>query len=801
MAKRKSMTETELSSLLDGQIADAVSYEDSELAKQREKAIKYYEGTMDDLPAEAGKSSVVSRDVADTLGWVMPGLMRVFLASDKVADFQPVGDEDEQFAKDATDGVNFLFLERCDGYRVLRSGCWDGLLQGNGILKHWWDSSPEYKVENLSGLSDDLFHDLVKDDDVEVLEHTAYADPQGTYAAASPIAAAAGSPVAPGLYGEAGGVPGDPAAGQLLPPAGTGVPVAGGPVPAGAVLPAGELAPQAPQLHDVKIKRTCRTGKLAVWALPNEEFLIERSATVLDETVRFCAHLSFPTRSELIKRGLPRDKVDALPAHAGALDEAAKSARDKLSSWNTDAPVDKSVERVKIYECYVLCDYDGDGVAERWQVITGDIAGRGSDKEGRPILSMEEWGDDLPFTDIVPDPVPHRWRGRSIFDEMEDIQRVKTVLMRQTLDNLYLSNNPQRAANLTRINNPDELITPTIGGVIDTNGDPQSLIMDMAIPFVAEKTFGVLGYMDEVAGKRVGQVSFGLDPETLQNQTATATQAQQSASTSKVELYARNIAEMGLKRLFKCLLKLVVKHQDQPFWIRRQGKPIKMDPRGWNVDMDVSINVGLGAGSRDRDMMMLQGIAGKQEMILQLLGPDNPLAPMDKYSKTLGKMVEVGGLRSPELFFGDLDEDAVKEWLANKSQNQQPDPKQQELQMKAQIEQQKMQQAAQLEQQKLQMSAEIEKVQAQADIATQQQKTQAEMALAERRFQLDREMKLLDAQLKREEHQANLQFRQAEHEANLRFRTQDQQVAHHYKEQDFALKAKQSQTNKAADPV
>lgn len=784
MAKRKKMDDSELSGLLDGQIADAVSYEESELAAQREKALKYYEGVMDDLPAEKGKSSVVSRDVADTLGWVMPGLMRVFFASDKVADFQPVGTEDEQFAKDATDGINFLFLERCDGYKVGRSAFWDGLLQGNGIIKHWWDASPCYKTETFTGLSDDAFTVLVSDDDVEVLEHTEYADPQATFAAANPINA-------PGMV--AGPLPVDPgAAGAVAAPAGeAGLTGMGGGEVGGITSGLGPVGPSL--LHDVKIKRTIRTGALRVEALPPEEFLIERSATALNEDVRFCAHVSFPTRSELVKRGYDKELVYSLPAHEAALDEAAKAARDKLTVWNTEAQVDKSVERVKLYECYVLTDYDGDGVAERRLVVIGDRSG---DAGERRILENEEWGDDLPFTDIVPDPVPHRWRGRSLFDEMEDIQRVKTVLMRQTLDNLYLANNPQRAANLTQINNPDELITPSIGGVVDTKGDPNAVIRELAIPFVANHSFTALGYMDEVGNRRVGQVSFGLDPETLQNQTATATQAQQSAATSKVELYARNIAEMGLKRLFKCLLKLVVKHQDQPFWIRRQGKPIQMDPRAWNTDMDVSINVGLGAGSRDRDMMMLQGIAQKQEVIIQMLGPTNPLANLVQYRNTLAKMVEVGGMRSPELYFGEVDEATLQQMA--EAQAQQPDPKMLELQAKSEMEAQKLQMSAQIETQKMQQAAEIEKVQAQADIATHQAKIQADAALERERFEFDKQLKMLEFNLKQQEHEANLRFRQAEHEANLRFRTQDQQVAHHFKQQDHALRA-QAQQSKGAD--
>ena len=55
-----------------------------------------------------------------------------------------------------------------------------------------------------------------------------------------------------------------------------------------------------------------------------------------------------------------------------------------------------------------------------------------------------------------------------------------------------------------------------------------------------------------------------LDPETLQNQTATAVQAGRDAAYSQIELVARNQAELGWKRVFKKILNLEIKHRDKP---------------------------------------------------------------------------------------------------------------------------------------------------------------------------------------------------------------------------------------------
>jgi hypothetical protein len=448
MAKQsKKMTETELASLLDGQIADAVSF-DSERSTKRDQALEYRDGKMTDTPEQKGKSSVVSRDVQDTISWVKPGLMRVFLASDKVADYQPRKPHQIQQAKDATELVNFVFLEEVGGYKILADAIDDALTLGNGIIKHWWDTTPCYEVSTHTGLTEDEFTQLVADDDVEVLEHTEHAGE-----AEAPPAREAGPGEAGGaLQGGGDQAPVGDAVAQPGSPG--GVPQAGGnaPAPQSAPLSALAVAPPVPvSLHDVKIKRTTTSGKLMVKAMPPENFLIARNAIVLDETVDLVGHWDTPTRSDLIKRWPDKkEEINALPAWSEGTDNATKSSRDAdLRSLLSNATTtDKSMERVKIYEVYPLVDYDGDGIAERRYIVTGD-RGR-TDKEGRVLLENVEWPDDLPFTDLVADPVPHQWVGRSIFDEMSDIQRIKTVLTRQTLDNLYLANQPQRAANSVR---------------------------------------------------------------------------------------------------------------------------------------------------------------------------------------------------------------------------------------------------------------------------------------------------------------------------------------------------------------
>lgn len=680
------MTETELAAICDGQISDAVAYEGSELSALREKALAYYNGELPDVPSQEGKSSVTSHDVSDTIGWILPSLMRVFLASDHVGIYEPQKPADEAFAKQATDYVNYILMRECEGYKVLRFGFHEGLLTGNGILKHWWDSTPCYETQDFTGLDDLTFQILVAPDDVEVLEHSETQTPAGT-------------------------------------------------------------------THDCRIKVKVASGKLRIRGVPGEDFGMGRAAIALNEDdCDFCFHRDAVSRSDLKARGYDAEIVDELPAYVDrSSSQSEKDAREPLRLLGSNQPhdVDPAAERVEIFECYVKADYDGDGVAEWRQVVMGGTSGE------RRILANEEWAGDLPFTDLVPDPIPHRWRGRSVFDEVADVQRVKTVLMRKMLDSLYGAVESNRAMDFTRIKNMDVALDLKAGDVILTEGDPNSIIRDLAMPFVGKEVGPVIEYMDRVAERRtgVGNQSAGLDMEALQNQTATATNAMQAAAYGKKEDYARNLAEMGMRRLFRCLLRLVVANQDRPKTIRLRDEWVEMDPRVWNAEMDVSINTGLGSGSRDRDLQMLAGIKASQEQILMQMGPMNPLVSIDQYANTLHKMVEAAGLKAPEMFFKRPSPEELQAFAQQAGQK--PDPKVQEAMAKMQIEQQKAQADAQLAQQR-----------AQADIMVSREQGQLKIQLAREeaaaKIQLEREAAMERAELMRQEAQVKAQLRREE---------------------------------------
>ena len=714
------LEETELKAIVASEISSAISYDLAELSDKRADALEYYQGTMEDLPAMPGRSKATSRDVADTIGWMLPGIVRVFTASDQMAIYEPVKQGDEDFASQATDYANYIFWKDNDGYRILYNGTHDSLLNGNGIGKIWWDDTERTEISEHSGLTEMDLAKLLDEEGVEVLTSEQDEDTE----------------TVPQI---------DPQTGQPVVDPQTGQPVL-----------------EKIQTWSVKIKRTLDNGRVQIDTIAAEDFLKDQDCIDLCGDWRFLAHRSAETRSSLIEMGFDKAKVEELPA-----DGLNRFAEETIARHEDrvvfEGAQEKSQEHVELYECYLKADVDGDGISETVQIWYAGNAGGGD------ILEWEVCEDDHPFFDLPCEPIPHRWEARSIADDTKDIQRIKTALIRQTLDNLYASNLPMPDVEEGSIRNMEALLNPQFGVPILRKVGSQPINWQK-VPFVAGDSLNAISYFDEVIEKRTGvsRTMMALDPEVLQNQTATASNNAKDAAYSQVELIARNHAELGWRVMFKKLLKLIVKHQDKPRTIRLRDEWVPMDPRQWNSNMDVTINVGLGTGSRDRDMAMLQSVMGNQKLLIDYAAGagfgEIALEMLPKVLNAMRKNAEAAGIRNVDAFYPEINDQELqqlKQQMAQKAQ--QPDPKAQADMQKAQADQQlqqaKMQSDVQMQQAKLQADGQSK----QAEFAMKQQDMQNQADL--KRYQIDMEM-----QLKREQLQAELELKRQQLEAELQLK-------------------------------
>jgi hypothetical protein len=472
--------------------------------------------------------------------------------------------------------------------------------------------------------------------------------------------------------------------------------------------------------YNVKVKKTNKKGRVVIENVPPEEFIVSKKVIELPEAP-FVAHRRLITRSELVAMGYDRDTVDSLPTYSDLTYTPERVARYSQGEQPDDVSLDTSMQEVECFECFIRVDFDGDGIAELRKVFYA----------ANEILENEEI-DYVPFCSLCPFPLPHKFFGQSLADRTMDIQLIKSTLMRQQLDNLYLVNNARVMAVDGQVN-LDDLLTVTPGGIVRVKNP--SAVTPLQVQSIVGQSFPMLEYMDLVQAKRTGvnDASQGLDPNILQNTTAAAIAAMQNAAGAKMELIARLFAEDGVKNLFKNILHLLCKYQDKARVIRLRGQYVSMDPREWNTQYDVIINVGLGTGTKEQHMTMLSMVLQKQEQILQQYGPGNPLVSVGQYRNTLGRFIEAAGFKDSAEFFRDIPPEVDQALSQPQPQEQQQDPAivAYVQQMQAQIEATMAKAQADIEARQMKAMADIEiaKQKAAADIQIKQQEFETEARL------------------------------------------------------------------------
>jgi hypothetical protein len=200
-------------------------------------------------------------------------------------------------------------------------------------------------------------------------------------------------------------------------------------------------------------------------------------------------------------------------------------------------------------------------------------------------------------------------------------------------------------------------------------------VNNVTVPFMAGSSLELMKYWDMQAENRTGagRNAMGLDPEVLQNQSATAAKLSDSAQKLKMETIARIWAAGGMRKLGRAILRILKRRQDFARIVKLNGQETPVDPRQWAEleDWDVTVNTGLGTGNRDRDLQMGGMILAKMEELLQKMGPSNPIVSLPMYSHALINMAEAAGFNNAEQYFKPLPMD----WQPPPPAPPPPDPK------------------------------------------------------------------------------------------------------------------------------
>ena len=420
-------------------------------------------------------------------------------------------------------------------------------------------------------------------------------------------------------------------------------------------------------LHSVTLKRRIVDGRVAVAAVPPEEMLVSRGARNFN--CDLVAHRKYCTVSELVEMGYDYEEMLTYVSDEN-LEFVNQEARQRLYSMEdeTDYDDDESRRRVLYVEAYMQIG-DESGISELRRICTVG--------EKYDILANNP-ADDVPFCHFCPDPEPHTFWGLSLADLLKDVQRIKSSVLRASLDSLSLSTHP-RVAYVEGQASLEDLLSNQVGQVIRMR--TPGAVQPFNIPYVGKEAFPMLQYMDEIRENRTGisKAAAGLSPDQLQSSTLQAVTQTISEAQQRIELIARLFAESGMKRLYKGLLKLITTYQDQEKVVRLRNEFVPMDPQQWDPNMDVVTNVAIGAGGNQERLALLGQISQIQERLMQQLGPDNPIVSAQNYYNTLVSTLELGGIKDVQRYFSD-----PSQYEAPPQQTPEPDVNQQLIQVQMQ---------------------------------------------------------------------------------------------------------------------
>ena len=670
MAKKpRKISDDELSAQLDSEIQGATGYANTELSNQREEAMQYYLGEPFGNEID-GRSEIVTTDVRDTVEYIMPSLMRIFTTHNNIAEFEPQGPEDIEMAQQATNYCNYVFNRQNNGFKVLYDAFKDALISKTGIIKHYWEQKEDVHTETYTNLTEIEYQSILANDDYEVIEHTE-------------------TVVQKAVVDDYGTL----------------------------------ISPEVVE-HDVKAKCYKGYGQVRVVSVPPEEFLVSRRATSLEDA-DFVCHRVKKSVSDLIKEGYDPNIVNDLPGYAQSEAELNEERLARFSYDDDSVPPSEGKganKKVWIDECYIKIDYDGDGVAELRKITKG----------GQYILDNEEI-DMIPFSAICPMPIPHKFYGMSIADTVKDIQLIKSTIMRNLLDNMYLTNNARYAVLAGQVE-LDDLLTSRPGGIVRMRSP--NAVTALPTPQIQPYAFQMVQYLDNIREERSGvsKMSQGLNPDVLTSHvTSGAISAATESAMQRIELVARIFAETGIKDLFRNIYSLVQKYEDRKKMFYLNGKFVPIDVSKWKDKLNCTVNVGVGSGNQQSKMQTMSSIMTILGTLVQQ-GAMGTLVTSQNLYNAISEYIAQAGYKNTDQFISNPA-------MMPPKPPAQPTVEEQVDMQKGQIELQKLQlQAAELEldtklkQQELELKkreAQVNFMIKQQDLQLKQQKLeQGEMEIA-----------------------------------------------------------------------
>ncbi len=522
-----------------------------------------------------GRSKIVSTDVFETVEWILPPLMDIYSPENGTPEYEPVGAEDVDAAKFMTELVRYQFWRQNEGETLLRRGIKDALMyRPGGIIKYCWEKAYGYKKHDLSGL-----------DGMEVMMLENHPDVSITGKTESG-------------YG-----------------------------------------------YDVSLnRRFVEFDGPRFYLIPQHEFLRHPNARDINETP-FCAHVKEVTVDYLRRMGRQKyykNVEQAIEENQGGNEpvdysDQVRYAQDGIQIGEEPSS-DPARQKVKLYECYVDMDIDGDGLLEK-RIIT---------KVGSVILRNEEnVYERPPFVILRPIEDTHKFSGITLGEMVEDLQRLNTFLLRQTIDNLAQSNNSRKVYDPSKINQAD-VLNNIPGAPIRTKSGvrPVDAIMEFPTQPIHASVIQFYGVSKEMGEQRTGVSKAMRSAGDPYNQTATGQLAAINQASQRVRMIAKIIAA-GLSDLFRAMVFMNKTFLTEKVAVRLHNKFVQISPDDLEGRMDLVLNIVMGSQSRQQTIINMQQLLA---IFGQLQTGGMPVLDANNLPNIIREIVKAMGYKNQDIF-------------------------------------------------------------------------------------------------------------------------------------------------------
>lgn len=365
--------------------------------------------------------------------------------------------------------------------------------------------------------------------------------------------------------------------------------------------------------------------------LPYDEFLFDANASSVQEA-NFIIHRKL-VNYDYLKR---REK-------AGIYKNISK-IKGSISTFEDDDL--KEIKNSSLYgygsskrQMYMVNEY--------WGKI--DVNKDGIDEDvvitycGNQILSIEENTFGMyPFFVYTPFLSMDSIAGKGLAELSENVQIIKTALIREILENTRRNNNRKIFYKVDDLLNPSQMVTNEQYVAVRDSADINNIFAPEPFESISNNTFTLVEYFDKENQKVTGisDMKQGIRRQ-VENMSATEAQIKYESSNSQVQAIVQNFAE-SLKETYRFLIYQNQKFIDNSQVIRLINDTIEVNPADIkDVDFDIAVSQSLSTGTEETRRRALSNALA---MMIEI-GEPRYLTDKMRIRNLMAKLLEESGLK------------------------------------------------------------------------------------------------------------------------------------------------------------